>query len=125
MASARLKGELRFVSYRWLGTGCKILQSSRAYPSPIRPPPRASALKQIPRPHFLLDAKGGGGNERETKAQARPLPSRQMAAGKCLGSVRVRPAALRIRALRVCLLPRIWSFLFSMKTIGEMWEREL
>lgn len=61
-------------------------------------PPASPALAgraQAPRPLFRLGAKSGGGNERETKAHARPLPSRPTAAGKRPCSQHMRALALR------------------------------
>lgn len=101
----------------------KTLQSSRVCPSPTGPPPSGGRARTS-RPRFLLGAKGGGENERETKAHARPLPSRSMAAGK-------RPCSLRMRA--TCCGSAVAGLLycpdfiffpsFSVKTLRGIWGR--
>lgn len=75
-------------------------------PIPLHGPRLSLARAGSPRPHFLLGAKSGGGKEPDSKAHARPLPSRRGAAGDRHCSLRLRAGALRVWLEGVSCYPR-------------------
>lgn len=92
-------------SWAWCPEDCILFPR---VPIPLFPPAFGERARGSPRPHFLLSTKSGGGKELDTKAHARPLPSRQGVDGSPpLQCAR----ALQVYGWRACLLlPRVLSF---------------